>query len=120
MAAVLDAGGWSPEIGAGAAFLLTWAVMGLAILGAVCGRGRLREAWFGTASFGIAYLFVAFTPVFTMALPTDHFLNAVFRPGGPTAARERPDVDLTTDDERRGSDGPSTSQSRSTSPSLRR
>ena len=88
-----------PEIWAGAAFLLTWALMGLAILGAVCTRGRRREAWFGAASFGIGYLILAFSSVFTTALPTDHFLNAVFRPGGPTTAGERPDDDLTTDDE---------------------
>jgi hypothetical protein len=99
VAAVLDAKEWSPEFGAGAAFLLTWTVMGLAVLGAVGTRGRRRDAWLGTAAFGIGYLFVAFSPVLTMALPTDHFLNAVFRPGGPIAARERADVDLTTDDE---------------------
>jgi hypothetical protein len=98
IAAVLA--GWQsgPEIGAGAAILLTWAVMGLAALGAVCARGCCREAWFGAASFGIGYLIVAFSPILTMALPTDHFLNAVFRPGGPTPARVPTDDDLTTDD----------------------
>jgi hypothetical protein len=101
VAAVLDAKEWSPEFGAGAAFLLTWTVMGLAVLGAVGTRGRRRDAWLGTAAFGIGYLFVAFSPVLTMALPTDHFLNAVFRPGGPTTARTLPDDHLTTDDESR-------------------
>ncbi len=92
---------WGPEMGAGAAFLLTWAVMGLAISGAVWARGRRREAWRGAASFGVGYLALAFSSVLSMALPTDHFLNAVFRPGGPTTARERPDDDLNTDLESR-------------------
>ena len=61
-------------------------MLGLAILGAVCARGRRREAWFGAASFGIGYLMLAFSSAFTMTLPTDHLLNAVFRPGGPTTA----------------------------------
>jgi hypothetical protein len=99
VAAVLASGRWMPEIWAGAAFLLTWALTGLAILGAVCARGRRREVWFGAASFGIGYLIVAFSPVLSMALPTDHFLNAVFRPGGPTTRPEPPVDDLITDDE---------------------
>ena len=63
--------------------MLSCALMGLRMLGAVCTRGRRRNAWIGAASFGIGYLILAFGSVFTMALPTDHFLNAVFRPDGP-------------------------------------
>ncbi len=101
VATVLASWRYGHNIGAGAAFLLTWAVMGVAVLGAVGTRGRRRAAWFGAASFGIGYLVVAFSPVSTMALPTDHFLNAVFRSGGPTTAREPTDDDLTTDHESR-------------------
>jgi hypothetical protein len=99
VAAMLTSWRWGPETGASTVFLLTLVVLGLAILGAVCTRGRRREAWIGAASFGIGYLTVAFGSVVTMALPTDHFLNAIFRPDGPTAARERLDDDLTTDAE---------------------
>ena len=98
-AAVLVSWLCGPEIGARLVFMLTCALMGLAMLGAVCcTRGRRREAWIGAASFGIGYLILAFSWVVTMTLPTDHFLNAVFRPGGPTAAGDRTDVDLTNDD----------------------
>jgi hypothetical protein len=95
------AGLWTvPEIGAGAAFLLTWAVVGLAILGAAFARGRRREAWFGAASFGAGYLILAFGPAFATVLPTNHLLNAVFRPGGPTKS-EPTDDEFTTDEESR-------------------
>ena len=97
LAAVLAGCRWEPEIWAGAAFLLSWALMCLAVLGAVCARGRRREVCFGAASFGVGYLILAFGPMITMTLPTNHLLNSVFRPGGPTATGERPDNDLSTD-----------------------
>jgi hypothetical protein len=98
-AAVLADGRWEPQLWAGTAFLLTWALVGLAVLGAICSRARRREAWFGSACFGIGYLILAFGPAMTMTLPTNHFLNAVFRPGGPTTAGEQPDDQLTSDDD---------------------
>ena len=101
VAAALAGYQWGPEFGADAAFLLTWAVLGVAILGAVCARGRRREAWIGAAAFGFGYMMLAFGSALTTTLPTDHFINAIFRPGGPTTARERPDDDLTTDLESR-------------------
>jgi hypothetical protein len=99
IAAVLADGSSEPEIWAGAAFLLAWALAGLAILGAVCARGRRREAWIGAASFGVGYLILAFGPVVTMELPTNHFLNAIFRPGAQTRARDRLGDELAHDAE---------------------
>ena len=89
VAAVLAGRRREPESWAGAAFLLTWALFGLAVLGAICSRGRQRKAWIGAASFGIGYLMVAFSSAVPLTLPTDHLLNAVFRPAGPTAGQER-------------------------------
>lgn len=93
--------GWrsDPEIGAGTTFLLTWGLAGLAVLGTVFARGRRREAWFGAASFGLGYLVMAFSFLGSPQLPTNHFLNAVLRSEGPTAAGEVFDEDLTTDEE---------------------
>jgi hypothetical protein len=101
VAAMLATGRWEPESCAGAAFLLTWALLCLAILGAVCARGRRSEGWIGSATFGVGYLILAFGQVVSMELPTNHLLNAVFRPGGPTTVRTLPGDDLTTDDESR-------------------
>jgi hypothetical protein len=56
-------------------------VLGLAVLGAVCGRGKLRTVWLGASLFGVGYMILAFgRPPSTetwSALPTDHFLNAL-------------------------------------------
>ena len=73
---------WGADIAAGATFLLTWAAMGVAILGAVCTRGQWRAVWIGAAGFGVGYLMLAFSSVITAALPTDHFLNAAVRSEG--------------------------------------
>jgi hypothetical protein len=73
---------WGADIAAGATFLLTWAAMGVAVLGAVCTRGQWRAVWIGAASFGVGYLMLAFSSVITAALPTDHFLNAAVRSEG--------------------------------------
>jgi hypothetical protein len=93
--------GWrsDPEIGAGTTFLLTWGLAGLAVLGAIFARGRRREAWCGAASFGLGYLVIAFSFLGSPQLPSNHFLNAVFRPEGPTTAGEVFDDDLATDEE---------------------
>ena len=90
-----------PEHAAGTAFLLTWAVIGLAVLGAILNRSRRREAWLGAAAFGFGYLVMAFSPLGSPHLPTNHFLNAVFHPEGPATAGEIVDEDLTTDEESR-------------------
>jgi hypothetical protein len=92
---------FNPAVGAGNAFLLTWALMGLAVLGAVIARGRSREAWIGAASFGLSYLILAFSPIAAETLPTNHLLNAVFRPDGPKATVDLDDDELTPDDESR-------------------
>ena len=99
VAAVLAGGRREPKSWAGAAFFLTWSVLGVAALGAVCTRGSRRQAWVGAVSFGIGYLMLAFSAVVAMELPTNHLLNAIFRPGGPTTASERLDDDLTNDAE---------------------
>jgi hypothetical protein len=101
MVVVTALAGWrsDPETTAGAIFLLTWGLAGLAILGAILTRGRRREAWLGAASFGLGYLVMAFSPLGSSQLPTNHFLNAVCRPEGPRTAGEVLDEDLTTDEE---------------------
>src|SRR5262245_9024554 len=92
---------WDPETGAGAVFLLAWALVGLAVVGAVFGRGRRREAWIGASAFGLGYLFLSFGPVATAVLPTNHLLNAVVRPGIATAAGELRGVERDADEESR-------------------
>jgi hypothetical protein len=52
--------GWPSTYWAGATFLLTCGLLGLAALGALLGRGRLREVWLGAALFGWGYLILAF------------------------------------------------------------
>ena len=60
-AAAAAAGRWStPAIWAGAIFMLTCGLLGLALLGAVFSRGRDRETWLGAALFGFGYLFLTF------------------------------------------------------------
>jgi hypothetical protein len=46
---------------AGITFALTCALIGLAILGAVFGRGRRREVWLGAALFGAGYAALIFS-----------------------------------------------------------
>ena len=71
----------APGLWAGATFLLTCAVLGFCVLGALCGRGRRRQVWLGAALFGGGYMILAFgrspdQPSWP-AIPTDHFLNAL-------------------------------------------
>lgn len=51
---------WAPGPSAAAASLATWAVLGLAVVGAVFGPQRRRAAWLGAALFGIGYLGLIF------------------------------------------------------------
>ena len=53
---------------AGGTYLLTGALLGLATLGAILGRGRRREIWIGAAIFGVGYLYMA---MFANQLPYD-------------------------------------------------
>jgi hypothetical protein len=67
------------DVWAGAAFLLTCGLLGLAILGALFGAGRSREVCMGAALFGIGYLLLAFG---RSSAGTEPFLNAI-RPWFP-------------------------------------
>jgi hypothetical protein len=86
-----------PGIWAGATFLLTCGLLGVAALGAALGRGRDREAWLGAALFGFAYLALTFgkSQLFIVAphLPTEGMLNRLFRPGGPPIDAGFPDFE---------------------------
>ena len=70
-------------IWAGATYLLTWWLLGLAALGALVGRGRRRQFWFGAAFFGMGFLFLSFSqPPFAdresrLHVPTVAFLEAI-------------------------------------------
>jgi len=76
----------APGLAAGAIYLLTCGVLGLAVLGAALGEGRPRQIWLGAALFGAGYMILAFgrdpVPHPTPSLPTDQFLNAL-RPWFP-------------------------------------
>jgi hypothetical protein len=98
--AVLAGSGLAPRIWAGVTFLLTWGLLGVALMGAVFGLGRRREAWIGAVIFGIGYLVLTFGPL-AQSAPTHHLLNAVFRPNYPTAAGELLDDERTDDEESR-------------------
>jgi hypothetical protein len=75
---------WSPGLWAGATFLLTCGLLGLAALGGLFGRGKRREIWLGAVLFGAGYMILIFgrSPVDRRwpIPPTDHFLAAL-RPG---------------------------------------
>jgi hypothetical protein len=75
---------------AGITFALTCAVIGLAIVGAVLGRGRRREVWLGAALFGAGYAALIFSrPVGQPPrayLGTDRILGAL-RPWFPPVAK---------------------------------
>ncbi len=79
----------APGLAAGAIYLLTFGLLGLAVLGAVLGAGRPRQIWLGAALFGTGYMILAFgrdpVPQPTPYLPTDQLLNAL-RPWFPRMA----------------------------------
>jgi hypothetical protein len=85
--------GLAPMLWAGLTFLLTWVLLGLAILGALLIRGRPREIWRGAALFGWGYLILAFSlHPFRAASPylvTGHFLNTI-RPWFPPSVSGLP------------------------------
>jgi hypothetical protein len=67
---------------AGGTFLLTCGYVGLAILGAVWGRGRRRAVWLGVALFGAGYLVLAFgrypDPDAFPYLTADRFVSTLY------------------------------------------
>ncbi len=67
---------------AGATYLLTWALICLAGVGALLGRGKRREIWLGAALFGASFMLMTFDRVSRNSqdweqLPTVPFLNAL-------------------------------------------
>jgi hypothetical protein len=71
---------------AGFTFAMTGAMVGLAILGAVAGRGRRRASWLGAALFGAGYMAFIFGRAASQPprtyFPTDQILEAL-RPWFP-------------------------------------
>ena len=85
---------YNPAFWAGAMYLSTWLVLGLAVLGFACGRGKRRMIWFGAALFGLGYMTLNRSPdafeEFSYAhLLADDFLEAV-RPMLPEVWRGFP------------------------------
>ena len=70
-----------PGLWAGATFLSTCGLLGIAILGVAGAQGKWRQAWLGAAVFGVGYMTLAFGRSLDKetwpALPTDHLLYAV-------------------------------------------
>jgi hypothetical protein len=71
-----------PALWVGAVYLLTWAVLGFAAIGFVCGRGPRRMIWFGAALFGLGYMVLTRGPARPepdeyVHIIADQFLTAV-------------------------------------------
>ena len=85
----------APGIWAGASFLLTCGLLGLAAMGVAFSQGRNREACLGAALFGFAYLALTFGKsqllIVTPHLPTEGVLNLLLRPGAPPIQSHFPD-----------------------------
>jgi hypothetical protein len=89
----------APGQWAGATVLLTWGVLGLAVVAALCGRRTRRAACLGATAFGVGYmLLVAGQPVAIMTdvnnrpwtqVSTNRLLNAL-RPWVPKLVSEFP------------------------------
>ncbi len=75
----------SSESWAGALFLLTCAVLTLAIVGVVCRDGTERGWWLGFALFGWGYLLLAFWS--SLDLPTTALLHSLQARLNPTIGR---------------------------------
>jgi hypothetical protein len=71
----------APGLWAGGTFLLTWALIALAALGAVYGRRNRRAPWLGATLFGTGLMFLVFGARFSdepAPRPvTNHLLNAI-------------------------------------------
>jgi hypothetical protein len=81
--------GPNARLWAGLTFTLTWALIGLAILGAVADRGGRRATWLGAAIFSTGYMALIFSGPAGQPprayLPTDPILEAL-RPWFPPLA----------------------------------
>ena len=62
----------APGLWAGATFLLTCALLGFCVLGALCGRGRCRHIWLGAALFGAGYMVLSLRPLAGSAVMAHH------------------------------------------------
>jgi hypothetical protein len=72
----------SPVLWASALYLSTWVLLGIAVLGFACGRGKRRMIWFGAALFGLGYMILnrsgdAFEQSSYVHLVADELLEAV-------------------------------------------
>src|SRR5262249_8492513 len=77
IAAAAIRSGWNAGFWAGLTFVLTGALLGLACLGAIVGRGRRRQAWLGAGLLGAGYLGLVFAHAPYRPLPTGQLLNAL-------------------------------------------
>ena len=71
-----------PALWAGMVYLSTWVVLGMAVLGFACDRGKRRMIWLGAALFGLGYMFLnrsadGFEESSHVHLVADEFLNAL-------------------------------------------
>jgi len=99
MAAVLFGTRSAPGLWAGTTVLLTWGVVGLTAIGALCGRSRHRAACLGATLFGAGYMvLVAAQPMVTVSdinnqpwpkYATNRLLNSL-RPWLPKIVSELP------------------------------
>ena len=76
----------SPGSWVGATFLVTFALLGITVLGAIGDQGKGRQIWLGAAIFGVCYMAMAFGRSLDRetwpSLPTDHLLQTL-RPWFP-------------------------------------
>lgn len=87
-------GGHLAGLWAGATFLLTSGLVGLACLGAIVGRGRRRHAWLGAGLLGAGYLVLVFARTPYLPLPSGKLLTSLREwipgvAGGSAAANAR-------------------------------
>ncbi len=75
---------WAPELLSKTIYLLTCALIGLAILGALVGRERRRPEWLGVALFGGGYL------ILNLGADPERPLWADFTPASPLLGTLRP------------------------------
>jgi hypothetical protein len=62
MMAIVAGSRRGPEFSVGATLLMTWGVVGTALLGAAGNRGTERFRWLGAALFGAGYMLLVFGP----------------------------------------------------------
>ena len=89
-------GRWpEPGLWAGASFLISCGLLGVAAFGALLTRVRERAPWLGAALFGFGYLILTFGKsqwfIVTPHLPTESLINNLLRNGAPPADSDFPD-----------------------------